>query len=358
MTAQQPIFKIFYNQKNISKEISQFVTSVTYTDKMTGETDELEINLEDSDGRWMADWYPGKGDKLKLQMGYDDSLLDCGEFEIDQIEMSGPPSTVVIRGMATWVTSAIRTRKSRANDGQTINDIASKIAKDNGFELIGFIPTIRIARSNQYRETDLGYLNRLGDEYGFAFNVRGKKLIFTSLFDIEDRRQVLEIDVTELMDYSFKDKVTQLVQRAVVVYQNPKTGQKVETDVKANQDQIDFTYIKDVAKIYSKTEDKSQAEQKAKALLHKYNTLQQEGTITIPGYSLCVAGNNILVTGLGVISGKYHIMSSTHTINKNGGYTTSLEIKRIGFVEKAKQAPKKKKKETTYRVVNDSTIGQ
>ncbi len=65
------------------------------------------MELDDTDGRWLDKWYPGKGDTLTLKMGYQgEKLLSCGTFSIDEIEVSSPASVVSIRGVATSVNSA------------------------------------------------------------------------------------------------------------------------------------------------------------------------------------------------------------------------------------------------------------
>lgn len=87
-----PVFTLWYLQKNITTDIAPYVTRVTYTDNIKSESDTIEVELEDSDGRWLGKWYPGKGDTLTLKMGYKgETLLSCGTFSIDEIEVSAPP---------------------------------------------------------------------------------------------------------------------------------------------------------------------------------------------------------------------------------------------------------------------------
>ena len=66
-----PVFVLSYEQKNITSDITPYVRSVTYTDYLSGQSDELEVELEDADGRWARHWYPGKGDTLTLKIGYE-----------------------------------------------------------------------------------------------------------------------------------------------------------------------------------------------------------------------------------------------------------------------------------------------
>ncbi|EEI4451458.1 phage protein D, partial [Salmonella enterica] len=66
----EPIFVLRYNLKDITHDITAYATSITFTDKLSGESDELEVELEDSEQRWRDAWYPGMGDTLTLQLGF------------------------------------------------------------------------------------------------------------------------------------------------------------------------------------------------------------------------------------------------------------------------------------------------
>ncbi|ECK5020304.1 phage protein D, partial [Salmonella enterica] len=121
----QPAYRLVYNQKDITHDVSVYVTSVTYTDKLSGESDEIQVDLEDSEGRWRDAWYPGKGDTLTLYMGcVGENLRECGTFSVDEIELSGPPDNVSLRGLATSVTAALRTKNSQGFENTTLAAIA------------------------------------------------------------------------------------------------------------------------------------------------------------------------------------------------------------------------------------------
>lgn len=146
-TVPHPVFQLAYGQHNITSDITPYVLSVTYTDYLSGQSDELEVALEDSDGRWINVWYPRQGDKLKLKIGYaGEPLLPCGEFEIDEVEFAFPPSTVSIKALAAGVKKSVRTRVGRAYENTTLAAIALRIAKRNHLVLVGKIRDIRIDR--------------------------------------------------------------------------------------------------------------------------------------------------------------------------------------------------------------------
>jgi phage protein D len=74
-------------------------------------------------------------------------------------------------------------------------------------------------------------------------------------------------------------------------------------------------------------DNKEQADAVAKAALYKANSETRTGSVTVPGNLLLVAGNNFEFQGIGRLSQKYNIVSSTHLITNGGEYTTAIEFK-------------------------------
>jgi phage protein D len=348
MKVREPKFTVKYAGKNITDDISRYLISVRYTDAAEGESDEVEISLEDSDGLWRSTWYPTKGEKLTLTIGYTDMQIPCGTFEVDEIELSGVPDTITIRALAAPIKGALRTKNSKAYEKQTLKQIAETIAGKNGLSVTGEIEDVRFDRVTQNRETDLGFLKRISYEYGHVFSVRDKKLIFTTIYKLEEGNPVKTIDRSELSRYSITDKTGNSYKDAKVKYHNPVDKEVVDAD-KTETDDKDITKG-DTLVMTTKAENKQQAEQKAKAALHRANSKQQEGNISLEGEPLLIAGNNFELTGMGAISGKFHVVKSVHTINRSGGYSTDADIKRVGYVEAKKQSAKKPKRQSTYEV--------
>ena len=357
----KPQFQVLYNSKDISKDISKSLISVTYSDAEEGETDEVQIELEDTDGLWRDSWYPQKKDSIELSIGYDGVLMYCGKFVIDEVALRGAPDTVTLRGLAAAISSPLRSKNSTAHESQTLKQIAEKIATKNGLTVSGEIGNIAIARVTQNRETDLAFLARVAKEYGYLFSIRDKNLIFTSIYNIEKGQPVLDIDRTDLISYSVTDKSVKTFKAATVKYREPKTNKVVSATVKAG-DPLEggdgvvggatSTTADDEMLITAKAENEQQARLKAQAALHRANTTGQDGNFTLYGEPLFVAGNNFLLTGMGALSGRWHISKSTHTISRSGGYVTSMDAKRLKDVEKPEQkkTPTKKKPKARYKV--------
>lgn len=333
MVVRSAKFKLLYNGVDITEDITRYGTSVSYIDNDEGESDQIEVVLEDVDSLWKNSWYPEKGAKLTLSIGFDsdDRLVDYGDFEIDEITVNGPPDTVTIRALAALIKSSLRTKRSKSFENVTLREIAAYIAAKNKLTLQGNIPSVRFDRVTQYREKDLSFLRRISIEYGCLFSVRGSKLVFTVSKDLEAAEAVATIDRSEIKTFSLKDKTGETYKNARSTYRNPGTG-KIHTatvDKVENRDGYTYSQIStdDTLEIRSKAENSEQAEKKAEAALHYKNSRQTEGTLVMEGNRVFVSGNNFNLTGLGILSGKYYIKKSTHKISKSGGYETTVEIK-------------------------------
>lgn len=361
MTVSLPKFTVLYNNKNITIDIAKYMLSITYSDKTSGESDEIEIELDDTDGLWQNSWYPEKGAKLTLTI----EDLKCGVFEIDEIELKGPPDTVSIRAMATGITNSLRTKKSDAHENKTLKQIAEKVAQKNSLTVVGDIPDITIGRTTQNQETDLSFLKRISEQYGIIFSVRENTITFTSIYGLEQRNSSLKIDKFDLSGYSIKDKASGMVKSASVKSKNAKKNESVSSNLeysewlKTEGYKYPNVISQDTAVSHTKSENKQQAEAKSKAIMHASASNQQEGSFSLKGNTFAVAGNNFDLSGLGILSGKWNILTSSHKLDKSSGYTTDIECKRLQTPEKSQQKTiKKKKSQPKNTTINSSKITQ
>lgn len=350
MNLQPATYTVLYNNKNITKDISDHLVQLTYADKVAGESDELELQLEDADLLWQNDWYPEKGAKLSCIIEQDGYRLNCGEFTIDEIENTGDNSSgdiVTVKGLAAPITKKMRTKRSSAHENKTLREIANTIAAKHGFTVTGKIENIVINRATQYDETDLHFLHRIAGDFGYVFSVRSGMLIFTSVYELEGKPHILTIDKTELTQWSLKDKTTNVFKKATVKYHNPVKNEVVSADT----DNTDTEFSKDdTIDIKTKAENSDQAIAKSKAALHKHNSHEKSGSVSMPGNTLIVSGINFELTGMGHLSGVQHVLTSTHTIDRSGGYVTNGEIKAVAKIPKNKWKPKPIKNKSSSTV--------
>lgn len=321
-----PTFKVWMNGKDVTAVLTPFLLSVSYTDFVEGEADTLDIRLEDSDGRFRGAWYPTKGQTLRLEFGYEGQPLRKPDvFEIDEIEGEGPPDIVVIRAIAAGVKHTYRTHQGKAYDNTTLAAIAQQVARRLKLKLVGKIEPIQITRVTQIHENDLTFMHRLAGEYGYAFSIKGTKMVFFKRSELRQCKPILVIDRTDLTRYHIRDKIMGVAKNAQVSYHDPKTKRlkhyKVQDTTRATSDYE--------VKVNVRAESESQAKVKALAALEKANEDATQLELTLFGDPKLVAGINFELTGMGRFGGTYHVVKSRHDIERSGGYRTEIEAKRI-----------------------------
>lgn len=355
MQVKKATYTIIYNGKNITVDVSKSLLSLRYTDKVSGEADDLEIELEDKSGKWQNEWYPQKGATLTASIHTTEGTLNCGEFMIDEIELKGPPDVIAIKAISAGFYSQSRRRKGYAHENKTLSEIVRTVAAKSGFKVVGTIENIRIGRSTQNRESDLRYLNRLAVEYGYNFAVKGKTVVFVKMTELERRKGSFTINKTELFPgYTFKDKTSQIFKGTMVKFHNPNSNKLVQANRPANFISEEKGYTDALPENVingKKVENEEQANAIAEAANYRQISLQQTGSIGVPGNILMISGNNFNLHGMGAMSGVWHILSSEHAVSRSG-YTCSADIKRVGAVvnESLKKSPKAKTTNKNYNV--------
>lgn len=328
LTVPVPTFVLTYNKRDITTDLTPFKFSVSYTDNLDGdESDSIELSLEDTDGRWWKAWYPIMGDQINLKIGYEgQSLVNCGDFEIDEIEIEGPPSQVRIRALAASVMKDLRTHQGKAYEDTTLAGIVQAVAARHKLTVVGDIEQIPIKRVTQLYEEDLKFLKRVAREYGYAFNVRGDKLIFYRLDKLRAASSIQVIKVGDLSKYGFRDKVKGTPKKATVAYHDPKKKVVVAYDVDSNG-QVVSKPSGDSLKLNTRAESPEQA--KAKAAINHANDEATTATLNLWGNPKLVAGINVELEGFGKLSGRYQVARSRHDLSRGNGYTTEIEVRRV-----------------------------
>ncbi len=327
MRVPTPAWSLIYQGKNITQDIAGDVISVTYTDKLHGESDDLELEIEDRDGRWRDAWYPGKGDTIEATIGLDPGgMMPAGTFKIDEISFRGDGrgDTVTIRALAAAITQELRTRRSESYEGTDLATVIDQVAARHELEVVGPIDPVPLERVSQDDESDLAFIKRLAETYGHAATVRGDQLVFHRMEELRAGNAALVLSRRELARYQLQDQGQRIYQAATVSYQDPETKELVEHTVEAQG-----VASGDTLKRYIRAENPAQAEKKAKALLDEQNRREVAGSLTVDGRPQLVAGVNIALEQMGRLGGTYLITESTHSQDRKGGYTTELEVERV-----------------------------
>lgn len=317
----KPMFKIEYENTEITAHISPYVLSVSYTDFEHGQSDEIEIQIEDRDNLWKSSWYPSKGDLIKLNLGYDgEKLLNCGCFEIDELEFASPPDTIILKALAANIKKALRQINSTAYENKTLKQIAQEIANKHNLTLVGCIKDIKIKRITQNKKRDLEFLKNLAEEYGYIFKVCDNKLAFYETAKLKTADTSMIITKQDLLSFDIKDKTINQFKSCEYTYLDPSSKKVIRSKISGSSVRTDCL------KINKRCENKEQAILKAQAGMNRDSSVQ--GTIALTGKPNLVAGLNIELKGLYHLSGKYHITKAKHLMDRMSGYKTELEIEK------------------------------
>jgi uncharacterized protein len=329
-TVRSPQWIFSYTGVNITADVSQMVRAIRYVDRLDGASGELAVELEDSTRQWQGPWYPSLGDVVSLQIGYSgEALLDCGEFQIDELELDGPPDVMRLRCLAAYITPALRTANTVAYENMGVLEIAAQIAAKYGLAMVTASSEsqndVVFERVTQRRQMDLEFLKRLAREHDFDFTVRAGQLIFYQRAALESVPAVATITRSDTVRFAFRNRTRRIYDGAEFSYFDPDTKQLISQSVSAESP----SPTGDTLKIVARCENAQQAQVKAEALLHLHNMVLVDASLEGPGTPLLVAGNNVQLSGWGALDGTYLIETARHDLARATGYTTAIAARRI-----------------------------
>jgi phage protein D len=333
-----PAWVLTYSGQNITADITSMVIEISYSDtsgahthgrgrKAAHETDEVEVTLEDRDRRWQGPWFPVRGDIVTLQMGYDgEEFLDCGDFQVDELELKGPPDTFHLKCIAAGITPSLRSPRSVAYESTTLDQVANTVASRNGLTVLNAPQNVSVQwqRITQREETDLHFLRRLALAHNYDFTIRGTQLIFYVRSALEQQAPIATIERTQTKTFEFRTKTQQIYRSATVAYQNPAQKQLI-----AAQYGDTTSPTGDDLHIVARCETPDQATLKAQSALHDANMMEVTGHLETEGDIFLVAGVNITIQGFRSFDGNYQVTASHHRLDRGSGYTTEIEVRQL-----------------------------
>lgn len=318
--------KVTYEGADITVDILPYLMSFTYRDKVSGESDELTLQLRDNAHLWKWAWMPKSGDKIEADIIQGNTGLPCGKFEVTEVSFTGSTDsghTCTITALSAGVLAPHKTKTSWAHEGTTLKAIAEHYAKKYHWKVQGIIHNYSIARVTQFNESDLGFLHRLAEEYGYALTLKGETLVFTYMEDMNNAAGTIKVKRDELISYSIRDKTVGIYVKGQNRYYNPKKKKLIENSVDGGGKGAD-TY-----RTHSKADNDAQGLQWVGGRLYKKNMEQTQVDATMPGNIYIMAGNNVNLEGFFNFNGVYMISEANHSVTPDGGYITSAVFKNI-----------------------------
>ena len=345
--ARRAAVEITFAGADITKSIRPYMKSLSYTDNEADKADDPHIQLHDRDSIWMEKWLTEaieaasaaklKMDAVIVQENWrgdgKDVVLPCGEFELDNVVLSGPPATITIKGTSLPFSAPVRqTKKNKAWENTTLSTIANELAGANGMSCMyesAYDPFYK--RVEQVDASDIDFLSRLCHDAGISLKATSSILVFFDQAAYEAKGPVITIQRGKAGGYTkYKLDVgaaDSQYSSCCVSYVDPSTGKCIEATAKIedyNADAKNNQQLEITAKVSSKDEAKTLAEKQ----LRLHNKYSKSATFTLPGNPSLVAGVTVELKSWGAFSGKYIINQAVHTVG-GAGYTTQIKLRRV-----------------------------
>lgn len=128
----QPVFSVLADGKDITALINDRLLQLRTTDKPGLEADEFELRIDARNGVIAL---PARGALIDVSLGHAGRpLTRLGRYTVDEVELAGPPDTLVIRGKASDVRGSGKTIRSGSWEDATLQRIVTDIAARNGWQ--------------------------------------------------------------------------------------------------------------------------------------------------------------------------------------------------------------------------------
>ena len=214
---------VFYEGVDITEEIQPSISSMTYTDNSKNAVDDLEMDIENLDYRWLNEWYPDENARLLVGIVQTENgkprFLDLGSFYVDEPTFNN--QRLSLKCLALPLDQTIREQvNSVAWEKITLSELLSKIATKHELDYELHCDNAFFDRLDQDRETDLGFLNRVLSETALSLKVTDDKLIVfndDALID-NDNIDIFNIKDFRIRSFTLKKKNQGIYDKVEVSY--------------------------------------------------------------------------------------------------------------------------------------------
>jgi hypothetical protein len=282
-----PIVKLNYPQ------LVPEIVKVTYSDPLTGSSPDIELNVIDK-GK-----LPVKAkDTLQLELGRANSpyRLRAGLFEIDRIGMQDPITrvrTIAATGLPLS-DPELKVKRDADYSQYRLGDILTEFAARYGLSVFTRdLPLIEFSQLAQTNQSDLDFLNSLGNRLGALFKIENKQLIFSLLIELEKRAPIFSISNKDFFSYSetvLNEEVYQYIDYEIVLFGDRQM-------VRVEDDRIKNGLVKFYRGAAISADDPDLVVIAAREQLRQINGANYLFNIEILGRYEIIAGSTFLVDG-------------------------------------------------------------
>jgi phage protein D len=336
-----PSFRIVADGADITGLINDRLIQLSTTDKPGMDSDTFELRIDDRDGLVTL---PRRGIGIEVYLGYvETGVARLGRYVVDEVTVSGPPDTIVIKGKASDMRGSGKTIRSGSWEDVPLSKIVGDIAARNGWAA-GCPVSTKVARADQLGESDFNFITRLAKQYDCTAKVADGKLLVmprqggqTASGKAFGAIILTRADVSR-WQFNLGDRNTH--KSVGAKHQDKKTGKLVVVSLENDDLPTGLPAVHTDRHIYH---DKTAAEAAAKARLAAFNRSSAGVRFEMPGRTDLFAERPIIAQGFKVgLDGEY-LTDSVEQVYTQAGWSTTVECNG-GKTGKAKAEGKKPKK--------------
>ena len=181
------VYDLVVDGKSINPAVDPRLISLRLTEKRGADADELEIVLDDRDGKLAI---PPAGAVISLKLGWLDlasgaspQLIDKGSFKVDGRRHGGTPDQLTLSAKSADLTRAFRTRRTQSWRDTTLGAVLGDVAARNALQaaVAADKAAIIVNHLTQGRESDSAFLARLGRIHDAVATVKAGRLLFAAV---------------------------------------------------------------------------------------------------------------------------------------------------------------------------------
>lgn len=338
----RPTYRIVADGRDITALINDRLLLLRTTDKPGMESDEFELRIDDRD---QAVTLPKRGAKIEVFLGYEGQpLARLGSYMVDEIEVTGPPDTITLRGKASDMRGSGKTVRSGSWEGVPLAQIVSEVAARNGWKPGCSVQT-KVPRVDQRNESDFNFITRLAKQYDCTAKVGdGQLLVMPRQGGTTPGGKTfgaVTLNRSDVNRYSFRLGDRGAQKGVKTQHQDKKTGVLKVVELSNDEAPEGLPAVHTDRHIYP---DKTAAEQAAKARLAAFNRSTAGVRLEMAGRTDLFAERSISAQGFkSGLDGEY-LVDSVEQVFMASGWTTTVEC---NGGKKGKAKAKGKKKKTT-----------
>lgn len=260
----------------------------------------------------------------------EDGELETGQFELDSITASGPPSTITMKAIALPYSSTIRqTKKSKAWESYTLQGIAQEMAANNGMSCMyesSYNPSY--SHVEQTDESDISFLSKLAHGAGISLKATNNSIVLFDQLTYENIDSVLTIEKDDgtYEKYKLSTGQSETQYASCRVSYTSANGTLIEAIARVEDYNAESKNNQQL-EIREKVSSVGEAQILASKYLRLRNKFVRTASFTLTGNTNIVAGVCVDLSGFGLWDGKYIVSQAKHTLSN--GYTTTITLRNV-----------------------------